>query len=57
MYLALNHKQTNTPSDNENLHGMLDRGSADMEEGRELPLEEAFQKITELRNIRRNARE
>ena len=57
MYLALNHKQTNTPSDNENLHGMLDRGIADMEEGRELPLEEAFQKITELRNKRRNARE
>lgn len=57
MYLALNHKQTNIPSDNENLHGMLDRGIADMEEGRELPLEEAFQKIAELRNIRRNARE
>ena len=57
MYLALNHKHTNVPSDNENFHEMLDRGIADMEEGRELPLEEAFQKITELRNIRRNARE
>ena len=57
MYLSLNHKQTNIPSDNKNLHEMLDRGIADMEEGRELPLEEAFQKITELRNIRRNARE
>ena len=57
MYLSLNHKQTNIPSDNKNLHEMLDRGITDMEEGRELPLEEAFQKITELRNIRRNARE
>ncbi len=35
---------------------MLDKGIADMEAGRELPLEEAFEKITELRNIRRNAR-
>lgn len=57
MYLAVNHKQINISSDNENIHEMLDRGIADMEEGRELPLEEAFQKITELRNIRRNARE
>lgn len=35
---------------------MLDRGIDDMEAGRELPLDEAFQKITELRGIRRNAR-
>ncbi len=35
---------------------MLDRGIDDMEAGRELPLDEAFQKITELRDIRRNAR-
>jgi len=34
----------------------LDRGIDDMESGRELPLEEAFQKISELRMIRRNAR-
>jgi len=34
----------------------LDRGIDDMEAGRELPLKEAFQKITELRNTRRNAR-
>jgi len=34
----------------------LDRGIDDMEAKRELPLEESFQKITELRNIRRNAR-
>lgn len=35
---------------------MLDRGIDDMEAGRELPLDEAFPKITELRDIRRNAR-
>lgn len=35
---------------------MLDRGIDDMEACRELPLDEAFQKITELRDIRRNAR-
>ena len=35
---------------------MLDRGIDDMEAGRELPLDEAFHKITELRDIRRNAR-
>lgn len=40
----------------EDLLRMLDRGIDDMEAGRELPLDEAFQKITELRDIRRNAR-
>lgn len=39
-----------------NLFTMLDRGIDDMEAGRELPLEEAFQKINELRDIRRRAR-
>ena len=34
---------------------MLDRGIDDMEAGRELPLEDAFRKITELRNARTNA--
>ena len=38
------------------LYRALDRGIDDMEAGRELPLEEAFDKITELRNVRRNAR-
>lgn len=42
-------------NENDILH-MLDRGIDDMEAGRELPLEEAFQKISELRKIRRNAR-
>lgn len=41
--------------ENNFLH-LLDRGIDDMEAGRELPLEEAFQKIDELRTIRRNAR-
>lgn len=40
----------------ETLYRMLDRGIDDMEAERELPLDEAFDKITELRNIRRNAR-
>lgn len=35
---------------------MLDRGIDDFESKHELPLEEAFHKITELRNTRRNAR-
>lgn len=34
---------------------MLDRGIDDMETGKELPLTEAVDKITELRNRRRNA--
>lgn len=41
---------------NENLRSALDRGIDDMEAGRELPLDKAIKKITELRNIRRNAR-
>lgn len=48
-----------TPIDLEqdkNLQNALDRGIDDMEAGRELPLDEAMEKITELRNIRRNAR-
>lgn len=35
---------------------MIDRGIDDMEAARELPLEEAFQKINELRSVRRDAR-
>lgn len=38
------------------LFNALDRGIDDMEAGRELPLEEAMQKITELRDARREAR-
>ncbi|MBR2408751.1 MAG: hypothetical protein IKB07_07310 [Lachnospiraceae bacterium] len=39
-----------------NLFRELDKGIDDMEAGRELPLEEAFRKITELREQRRNAK-
>ena len=35
----------------------LDRGIEDMEAGRERPLQEAMEKVTELRNERRNAKE
>lgn len=42
--------------DQGNLLRMLDRGIDDMEAHNELPIDEAFKKITELRNTRRNAR-
>ena len=35
--------------ENNHLLRILDRGIGDMEAGRELPLEDAFRKITELR--------
>lgn len=35
---------------------ILDRGIDDMEAGRELPLKDAFQKVEELRRVRRDAR-
>ena len=56
MEAALNINQADTPQDQEALLRMLDRGIDDMEAGREMPIEEAFEKITELRNMRRNAR-
>ena len=49
---VLRHKN----QENNHLLRMLDRGIDDMEAGRELPLEDAFRKITELRDARRNAR-
>ena len=48
--------EINQAKDQEALLRMLDRGIDDMEAGREMPIEEAFEKITELRNMRRNAR-
>ena len=48
--------QKNLHLNNNHLLRMLDRGIDDMEAGRELPLEDAFRKITELRDARRNAR-
>ena len=56
MELTVKNYKTNENQNNEALFRMLDRGIDDMEAGRELPLEEAFQKITELRNLRRNAK-
>lgn len=56
MEAALNINQADTQQDQEALLRMLDRGIDDMEAGREMPIEEAFEKITELRNMRRNAR-
>ena len=40
-------------SENSYLLHILDRGIDDMEAGHELPLEDAFRKITELRDTRR----
>ena len=52
--MELTKKVPTTDKNQENNHllRMLD----DMEAGRELPLEDAFRKITELRDARRNAR-
>ena len=48
--------QTNPKQKNVDGCAFLDRGIDDMEAGRELPLEDAFQMISELRDMRRNAR-
>ena len=53
MEMALDNKGKETLQENEYLIRMLDRGIDDMETGRELPLDEAFQKIKELRDKRR----
>ncbi len=55
MAYALQDEKVRDSINNERLVKMLDRGIDDMEAGRELPLTEAFVKITELRNRRRNA--
>lgn len=49
-------KRRENKQEEENLLRMLDRGIDDMEAGRELPIKDAFQKISELRKIRRDAR-
>ncbi len=48
-------KQNKMQSESDLLFRELDKGIDDMEAGRELPIEDAFQKITELRNEKRNA--
>ncbi len=54
-WIKIDKEEAHKAEENNFLH-MLDRGIDDMEAGRELPLEDAFQKINELRAIRRNAR-
>lgn len=56
MDMAVDTRGKDTLQGNENLMRALDRGIDDMEAGRELQLDEAFHKIRELRNKRRNAR-
>lgn len=53
---ATKNQQAATLQRNDRLLRLLDRGIDDMEAKRELPMEEAFQKISELRDARRNAR-
>lgn len=55
MITRINNKRKAPLEDNQILH-VLDRGIDDMEARRELPIDEAFQKISELRDNRRNAR-
>lgn len=50
MAYALQDEKVNETINHEKMLKMLDRGIDDMEAGRELPLAEAFVKITELRN-------
>lgn len=56
MELTTKNRQEDVLNENKHFLRMLDRGIDDMEAGRELPLDDAFKKITELRNARRNAR-
>lgn len=55
MEIILNTNMNNEITDNDKLLRLLDKGIDDMEMGKELPFGEAFEKITKLRNIRRNA--
>ena len=56
MELVLKNREKNAIQSNDCLMRMLDRGIDEMEAGKEIPLDEAFQKIRELRNLKRNAR-
>ncbi len=55
MRAVLEYTKSNAVQEREKLFRALDYGIADVEAGRGLPIEEAFQKVTELRNTRRNA--
>ncbi|MDD3369649.1 MAG: hypothetical protein PHP50_12340 [Lachnospiraceae bacterium] len=56
MTRAITNRKNENNEENSKLFRALDRGMDDMEAGRELPVEEAFQKISELRRMRRNER-
>lgn len=56
MGLTATGKHTKEKPENPCFLRMLDRGIDDMEAGRELPLQDAFKKISELRISRRNGR-
>lgn len=56
MALAVKNREVDITLNKEALFKMLDAGIDDMEQGRELPLEEAFLQIDELRDKKRNAR-
>lgn len=56
MGTALDYTAGDFKQDDNKLLGMLDRGIDNMELGRELPLEDSFRKIADLREARRNAR-
>ena len=56
MDIPVMNPQSVSEEDKENLFRLLDRGIDDMEAGRELPAEEAFEMITKLRTARRNER-
>ena len=56
MGTLVSNSQADISRGKETLFNLLDAGIDDMEQGRELPLEEAFQKIDELRDKKRNAR-
>lgn len=56
MEATLKNKSIHGANTAEDVFQALDRGIDDMENGRELPLEEAFEQIQALRDKRRNAR-
>ena len=56
MELTKAFRKSDSNREKEHLLRMLDRGIDDMEAGHELPLEDAFRKISKLRDARRNAR-
>lgn len=52
----LKNNQSNNKKNKSNYFSVLGRGIDDMEAGRELPLEDAFKMISDLRDARRCAR-